>query len=159
MRRSKTKTALLSFAAILGLIAVLVAVLEQRRFRSGERLAGRLITEARANNGIVALSSFGDKVCILPAGVYPLSYAEEFFPQHTIYGEVYYDSDGKWFFLAGVTSKRFVEIYSISQGQLGWDIPEVGPLHANIACLKHLAISTRDGMPKILPIKEPRQNE
>jgi hypothetical protein len=101
---------------------------QPKSWTNADALVSDLIGVTKSNSGQVDLSKYADVVCFVAESLYAGGFARERFPSLEIVEDDKADrSEGAWFALLIFEGRKTVEIYSVDQRRLLWDVPEETP--------------------------------
>lgn len=111
-------------------------------------VAAEIVAHAEKNGGVVEMTIFGDRVCVLPEGVISTrSYAEDLFPGREVTYIQTDESNGYWYVIfPQIGSEAGVEIYGISLSDIHWEHDKTSAWNKQIHCPNFMRFTQVDGI-------------
>jgi hypothetical protein len=110
---------------------------QPKSWTNADALVSDLIGVTKSNSGQVDLSKYADVVCFVAESLYAGGFARERFPSLEIVEDDKADrSEGAWFALLIFEGRKTVEIYSVDQRRLLWDVQEETPVSDAVAVMR-----------------------
>lgn len=148
MREVRKVAWIIVIALVMAALALLVACWTAPFRAPGRKLAQKIIELSDRGTRPVSLSSFGEKVCLVPEGGYARMYAEGLFGHYKLSYVESNESSGIWFFISSNAEKKEVHINAIPQPVLRWTIPGTSTLR--VICPQEINVVIKSaGVPEI----------
>ena len=123
---------------------------QPKSWTNADALVSDLIGVAKSNSGHVDLSKYADVVCFVAESLYARGFARERLPSLEIVEDNKANrSEGAWFVLLVFEGRKTVEIYSVDQRRLLWDVPEETPVADAQFCVSTIVFNLATAVPKI----------
>jgi hypothetical protein len=123
---------------------------QPKSWANADALVSDLVGVAKSSSGQVDLSKYADVVCFVAESLYARGFARERFPTLEIVEDDKADrSEGAWFILLIFEGRKTVEIYSVDQRRLLWDVPEETPVQDAQFCVSTIVVNLATAVPKI----------